>query len=48
MVEFIQCEALVEKIPDGSTIALTGFGGSSQSEKVLKGIRQRYLKRKTS
>ncbi|NEU31371.1 acyl CoA:acetate/3-ketoacid CoA transferase [bacterium LRH843] len=43
VVEFIKCEELVRKIPDGSTIALNGFSGMSQCEKILKGIHKRFL-----
>ena len=43
MVNFIKCEDFVREIPDGSTIALAGFGGMSQCEKILRGIRKRFL-----
>ncbi|WP_085524468.1 acyl CoA:acetate/3-ketoacid CoA transferase [Tuberibacillus sp. Marseille-P3662] len=34
---------LVNQIADGSTIALVGFGGMGQCDKILQGIRDRFL-----
>lgn len=38
----LQIKKLVSEIPNGSTIALVGFGGMSQCDKILKAIGQQY------
>jgi propionate CoA-transferase len=40
----IQVEDLVRDIPDGSTIALLGFGGMGQCDKILKSIGEHFLR----
>lgn len=42
-MEFVLPKDLVKKIPDGSTIALTGFGGMGQCDAVIKAIRDSFL-----
>ncbi len=44
MVKFMKCDDVIKEIADESTIALAGFGGMSQCEKVLRGLRDRFLK----
>jgi propionate CoA-transferase len=43
MDRLISAEALAAEIPDGSTIALVGFGGMGQCDKILRAIRTRFL-----
>ncbi|WP_405027709.1 acyl CoA:acetate/3-ketoacid CoA transferase [Lentibacillus songyuanensis] len=44
MVTSIDPNILVSKIPNGSTIALVGFGGMGQCDKVLKAIGRSFSK----
>lgn len=42
MEKIMQSEQLAQEIPDGSTIALVGFGGMGQCDKILKAIGKRF------
>lgn len=42
MDKLIDVQKLAASIPDGSTIALVGFGGMGQCDKILRAIRQRF------
>lgn len=43
LVKFINKDEVSSLIDDGSTIALTGFGGMGQCDEILKGIRQSFV-----
>ncbi|MCF3942591.1 acyl CoA:acetate/3-ketoacid CoA transferase [Oceanobacillus alkalisoli] len=43
MVKFVTEEEVAALMENGSTVAMAGFGGMSQCEKILKGIRNRFL-----
>lgn len=43
MVQIINVDDLTVQIPDKSTIALVGFGGMGQCDKILQAIRERFL-----
>ncbi|WP_028391985.1 acyl CoA:acetate/3-ketoacid CoA transferase [Bacillus cihuensis] len=42
MVQSLNANDLAREIPDGSTIALVGFGGMGQCDKILRAIGQNY------
>ncbi|WP_035445781.1 acyl CoA:acetate/3-ketoacid CoA transferase [Bacillus sp. UNC41MFS5] len=44
MAVFKNPEEIAQSIPDGSTIALAGFGGMGQCDNILKGIRDSFLR----
>src|SRR5699024_1254522 len=45
MVKFVTAEKVASLIKNGSTIAMSGFGGMSQCEEILKSIRKVYLEK---
>ncbi|GIM45517.1 propionate CoA-transferase [Collibacillus ludicampi] len=42
-MKIVKSEDLVRTIPDGCTIAFTGFGGMGQCDRILMDIRRRFL-----
>ncbi|MBS4178789.1 acyl CoA:acetate/3-ketoacid CoA transferase [Lederbergia citrea] len=44
MAVFLNPEEIARNIRDGSTIALTGFGGMGQCDSILRGIRESFLR----